>query len=40
VGPEGNTGPYAKQVASHLLDRLLGMAPLRHNQSRVDGEGV
>ncbi len=23
VGPEGNTGPHAKQVASRLLDRLL-----------------
>nr|MDQ3350282.1 DUF1998 domain-containing protein [Acidobacteriota bacterium] len=23
VGPEGNTGPYAKQVASRLLDQLL-----------------
>jgi DEAD/DEAH box helicase domain-containing protein len=23
VGPEGNTGPYAKRVASHILDRLL-----------------
>jgi DEAD/DEAH box helicase domain-containing protein len=24
VGPEGNTGPHAKQVASRILDRLLG----------------
>jgi DEAD/DEAH box helicase domain-containing protein len=23
VGPEGNTGPHAKSVASHILDRLL-----------------
>jgi DEAD/DEAH box helicase domain-containing protein len=23
VGPEGNTGPHAKQVASRILDRLL-----------------
>jgi DEAD/DEAH box helicase domain-containing protein len=23
VGPEGNTGPHAKQVASHILDRLV-----------------
>jgi DEAD/DEAH box helicase domain-containing protein len=23
VGPEGNTGPYAKQVASRILDQLL-----------------
>ena len=23
VGPEGNTGPHAKTVASHILDRLL-----------------
>ena len=25
VGPEGNTGPHAKQVASRILSRLLGM---------------
>ena len=25
VGPEGNTGPHAKQVASRILGRLLGM---------------
>ncbi len=25
VGPEGNTGPHAKQVASRILDRLLEM---------------
>jgi DEAD/DEAH box helicase domain-containing protein len=25
VGPEGNTGPHAKQVASRILDRLLGV---------------
>jgi DEAD/DEAH box helicase domain-containing protein len=24
VGPEGNTGPHAKRVASRILDRLLG----------------
>jgi DEAD/DEAH box helicase domain-containing protein len=24
VGPEGNTGPYAKLVASAILDRLIG----------------
>ena len=23
VGPEGNTGPHAKQVASEILERLL-----------------
>jgi DEAD/DEAH box helicase domain-containing protein len=26
VGPEGNTGPHAKDVASHILDDLLGLA--------------
>jgi DEAD/DEAH box helicase domain-containing protein len=26
VGPEGNTGPHAKQVASRILDDLLGAA--------------
>ena len=25
VGPEGNTGPRAKQVASEILDRLLAV---------------
>ncbi len=27
VGPEGNTGPHAKQVASRILDRLLDAEP-------------
>jgi DEAD/DEAH box helicase domain-containing protein len=27
VGPEGNTGPHAKQVASEILDALLAGAP-------------
>jgi DEAD/DEAH box helicase domain-containing protein len=27
VGPEGNTGPHAKQVASRILDRLLAPPP-------------
>jgi DEAD/DEAH box helicase domain-containing protein len=26
VGPEGNTGPHAKEVASHILDDLLNVA--------------
>jgi DEAD/DEAH box helicase domain-containing protein len=26
VGPEGNTGPHAKEVASHILDDVLGVA--------------
>ena len=26
VGPEGNTGPHAKEVASHILGDLLGVA--------------
>jgi DEAD/DEAH box helicase domain-containing protein len=28
VGPEGNTGPHAKQVASRILDRLLQVEPV------------
>ena len=27
VGPEGNTGPHAKHVASEILDALLSGAP-------------
>jgi hypothetical protein len=27
VGPEGNTGPHAKQVASMILQQLLEGAP-------------
>jgi DEAD/DEAH box helicase domain-containing protein len=37
VGPEGNTGPHAKQVASRILDDLLGAAmPAISDHARVD----
>jgi hypothetical protein len=29
VGPEGNTGPRAKRVASEILDRVIGGSPAR-----------
>jgi DEAD/DEAH box helicase domain-containing protein len=37
VGPEGNTGPHAKQVASRILDDLLGMAaPVIPDHAQLD----
>ena len=32
VGPEGNTGPHAKQVASRILQHLLGVLAAEHER--------
>jgi DEAD/DEAH box helicase domain-containing protein len=39
VGPEGNTGPQAKQVASRILDDLLGAAMPAISDHAPVGEG-